>query len=116
MEKQKNYGEVSKESGLEIKTEALPLYNFERMHRHFNNTEIMVINLRKMAFKYLRTTIVYHNYEQEVKNSFSLRNSCSHSVQVIMPHRILDKNMEIKIYKTTILPVVCMDVKFGLSA
>jgi hypothetical protein len=102
MKKQKSYGEVSKETGPEIKTEALPLYDLERMHKPFL-IQIMAINLRKTAFKYLRMTTVYHNYEQEIKSSFSLRNACSHSVQVLMPYRILDKNIEIKIYKTPIL-------------
>jgi hypothetical protein len=76
----------------------------------------MVINIGKMAFKYLRRTIENQNYKHEVKNSFNLRNACNHSVPDLMLHRNLYKNMEIKINKTTILPVVCVGVIFGLSA
>ena len=40
-------------------------------------------------------------------------NACYHSVQKLLSSRLLSKNLKIKIYRTVILPVVCMGVKLG---
>jgi hypothetical protein len=41
-------------------------------------------------------------------------NACYHSVQNLLSSRLLSKNINIRIYKTIILPVVLYGVKLGL--
>jgi len=41
------------------------------------------------------------------------RNACYHSVQDLSSSSLLSKNLKINIYRTIILPVVFMGVKFG---
>ena len=65
-------------------------------------------------FKYLGTTLTNQNFIQvEVKNRLSLGNACYHSVQKLLSPRLLYKNLKIKIYRTIILPFICMGVKVG---
>jgi hypothetical protein len=53
-------------------------------------------------FKYLGTTVTNQNLIQEViKRRLNSGNACYHSVQ-----NLLSKNLQIRIYKTIILPVV----------
>jgi len=40
-------------------------------------------------------------------------NACYHSEQNLLSSRLLSKNLKIKLYRTIILPVVCMGVKLG---
>jgi len=58
-------------------------------------------------FKYLGTTLTHQNsIPEETKSRLRLGNACYHSVQNILSSRLLSKNLKIKIYRTTILPVV----------
>jgi hypothetical protein len=58
-------------------------------------------------FKYLRTTLTDLIYmHQEIKSRLNLGNACYHSVQNLQSSRLLSRNLKVKIYKTTILPVV----------
>jgi hypothetical protein len=54
-------------------------------------------------FKYLGTTLTDQNYMHEEINS---RLNSGNSVQSLLSSRLLCRNLKIKIYKTTILPVV----------
>jgi hypothetical protein len=66
-------------------------------------------------FKYLGTTATNQNLTQEqIKRRLNSGNACYHSVQNVLSSRLLSKNLKIRIYKTIILPVFCMGVKFGL--
>jgi hypothetical protein len=56
-------------------------------------------------FRYLRT-ISYQNLIQEEIKRLNSGNACYHSVQNLLSSCLLSKNIEIKIYKTTILYVV----------
>jgi hypothetical protein len=47
--------------------------------------------------KYLGTTLTDHN---------CMQNACYHSVQSLLSSRLLSRNIKVKTYKTTILPVV----------
>jgi len=62
---------------------------------------------RVEEFKYLGTALTIQNYiREEIKSGLSSGNACYHSVQNLLSSRLLSKNLKIKIYRTTILPVV----------
>jgi len=51
----------------------------------------------------LGTNLTYQNsIPEEIKSRLRLKNACYHSVS----SRLLSKNLEIKIYRTIILPIV----------
>jgi hypothetical protein len=43
---------------------------------------------------------------EEIKSRKNSGNACYHSVQSLLPSRLLSRNVKVKIYKTIILPVV----------
>jgi hypothetical protein len=58
-------------------------------------------------FNYLGTTLTNQNSIQEdVKSRLKLGNACYYSVQNRLSSRLLSKNFKIRIYRTTILPIV----------
>jgi len=62
---------------------------------------------RVEAFKYLGTTLTNQNsIAEEIKSRLNSGNACYHSVQNLLFSRVLSKNLNIKIYRTVILPVV----------
>jgi len=66
------------------------------------------------VFKYLGTTLTHQNpIPEEIKIRLKSGNACYHSVLNLLSSRLLSKNLKIKIYRTIILPVVCMGVKLG---
>jgi hypothetical protein len=57
--------------------------------------------------KYLGTTVTNQNLiQEETKRRLNSGNVCYHSVQNLLSSRLLSKNVKVRIYKTTILPVV----------
>jgi hypothetical protein len=44
--------------------------------------------------------------QEEIKNRLNSWNACCHSVQSLLSSRLLSRNVKVKIYKTTILPVI----------
>jgi hypothetical protein len=44
--------------------------------------------------------------QEEIKSRLNSGNACYHSVQSILSSRLFSKNVKVKIYKTTILPVI----------
>jgi len=69
---------------------------------------------RVEEFKYLGTTLTNHNsIAEEIKSRLRSGNVCYYSVQNLLSSRMLSKNLKIKIYRTIILPFVCMGVKLG---
>jgi len=58
-------------------------------------------------FKYLGTTVTNRTciYE-EIKSRLNSGNAGSHSVQSYLSFRLLSKNLNIKMYKTVIFPVI----------
>jgi hypothetical protein len=58
-------------------------------------------------FKYLGTTLVKQNsIQEEVQSRLKLGNAHYHLVPNLLSSSLLSKNMNIKIYRTIILPVV----------
>jgi len=71
---------------------------------------------RVEQFKYLGTTLRNQNsIQEEIKSRLNSANACCHSVQNLFSSNLLSKNINIKIYRTIILPVFCMGVKLGRS-
>ena len=69
---------------------------------------------RMEQFKYLGTALTNQNsIAEEIKSRLRSGNACYHSVQNRLSSRLLSKNLKIKIYRTIILPVVCMGLKLG---
>jgi hypothetical protein len=65
-----------------------------------------------LKFKYLGTTLTALNYMREdIKTKLNSWNACYHSVQSPLSSRLLPRNVKVKIYKTTILPVVLYGCK-----
>jgi hypothetical protein len=57
--------------------------------------------------EYLRTTVTNQNLIQEkIKRRLDLGSSCYHSVQKLLSFRLLYKIINIRIYRTILLPVV----------
>jgi hypothetical protein len=58
-------------------------------------------------FKYLGTTLTDQNHtHEEIKSRLNSGNACYHSVQSLLSSCLLSRNLEVKICKTIILPVV----------
>jgi len=62
---------------------------------------------RMEEFKYLGTTLTIQNSTwEEIKSRLRSGNACYHSVQNLLSSSLLSRKLKIKIYRTTILPVV----------
>jgi len=62
---------------------------------------------RVEEFKYLRLTLTYENYIQElIKSILKTGNVCYNQTQNILSPSLVSKHVKIKIYRTIILPVV----------
>jgi hypothetical protein len=66
---------------------------------------------RVEELKYLGTAVTNQNsVQEEIKGGLKSGSACYHSVQNLLPSRLLSKNLKIKIYRTITLPVFCMGV------
>jgi hypothetical protein len=74
-------------------------------------------SFKNMAkFQHLGTTATNKNCIHEgIKRRLNSGNACYHSVQNLFFSHLLPKNLNVKIYRTTILPLICMGMKLGLS-
>jgi hypothetical protein len=58
-------------------------------------------------FKYLGTTLTNQNdIHDEIESRLNSGNACYYSVQNLLSSRLISKHLNIKIYRTVILPVV----------
>jgi len=61
---------------------------------------------RVEQFKCLETTLTDQNFiQKQIKSRLKSGNACYHSVKNLLSSSLLSKNTQIKIYRTTILPV-----------
>jgi hypothetical protein len=102
--------EASRDIGLEINAEKTKYMIMSRHPNSGQNQNIRTANesFEKVAkFKYLGMTLTNQNdIHDEVKNRFNLGNACYYSVQNLLSSHLISKNLNVKICKTVILPVV----------
>jgi hypothetical protein len=101
---------ASKEVGLEIYIEETKYMLLSRHQNAGQNRNIKITNRsfeNVSQFKCLGTTVTNENLiKEEIKKRLNSGNACYHSIQNLLPSRLLSKNLKIRIYKTIILPVV----------
>jgi hypothetical protein len=104
---------ASKKLGLEVNAEKTKYMLLSRHQNAGQNHNIKTggTSFENVAqFKYLGTAVTNQNLiEEEIKRRLNLGYACYHSVQNLLSSRLLSKNVEIRIYKTIILP----DIKGG---
>ena len=62
---------------------------------------------RVEEFKCLGTSLrIQNSIQEEIRSRLKSENACYHTVQNILSTSLLSKNLKIKIYRTTVLPVV----------
>jgi hypothetical protein len=78
--------------------------NAGRSHNiEFDNTSFEIVE----DLKYLGTILTNKNYiQKEIKSRLKSGNAVYHSVQKLLCSSLLPKSLNIKIYRTIILPVV----------
>ena len=101
---------ASKEIGLEVNVDKTK-YMIMSGDQNAGRSHTMRINIRSSEmveqFKYLGTTLTSQNsIQQEIKSKLKSGNACYYSVQNLLSSISLSKNINIKIYRTIILPVV----------
>jgi hypothetical protein len=102
--------DTSKETGLEVNSEKTK-YMFMSRHqtaRQSNYIRVTNKSFKKVAkFKYLGATLMDQNcIHEEIRSKLNSGNACYRAVQNLLSSHLLSRNVEIKIYKTIILPVV----------
>ena len=69
---------------------------------------------RAEEFKYLGTTLTNQNsIQEEIKSRLHSENAFYHLLRKFLSASLLSKNINIKMYRTIVLSVVCMSVKPG---
>ena len=101
---------ANKEIGLEVNADKTKYMVMSRDQDVGQSHTIKIDNSsveRVEGFKYLGTTLTDQNsIQEEIKSRLKLGNACYHAVQILLSSSLLSKNLKIKIYITTILPVV----------
>jgi hypothetical protein len=95
--------DASKEVGLEINVEKT-MYMLLSRHQNVGQNWDMKIANRSFEnvsqFKYLGTTVTNQNViQEEIKRRLNSGNACYHSVQNLLPSRLLSRNLKIRIYR-----------------
>ena len=108
---------ATKEIGLEVNADKTKYMVMSRDWNAGRGHSVQIDNSsieRVEEFKYLGTTLTDQNsIQEEIKGRLKSGNACYHSVQNLLSSRFLSKNLKIKIYRTIILPVICMGVNPG---
>jgi len=106
---------LSKETGLEVNGDKTKYTVMSRDQNAGQRHNIKIDNSYFESleeFKYLGTTLTNQNsIQEEIKSRVKSGNACYHLVQNFLSSSLISKNLEIKIYKTIILPVVLYGCK-----
>jgi hypothetical protein len=101
--------DAGKEAGLEVNSEKTK-YMLMSRKKAGQRQSIKIANRSfegVAKLKYLGTTLTDQNcMQEEIKSSLNSGNACYHLVQSLLSSRLLSRNVKVKTYKTTILPVV----------
>jgi hypothetical protein len=107
--------EASRDIGLEINAEKT---KYMIMSHHPNSGQNQNISIASESygnvakFKYLGMTLTNQNgIHDEIKRRLNSGNPCYYSVQNLLSSHLISKNLNIKIHKTAILPVVLYGCK-----
>jgi hypothetical protein len=102
--------DVSKEVGLEVNPEKTKYMLMSHSQKIGLKHSMKIVNrsFEDVAnFKYLGTTLTDQNcMHKEIKSRLNTGNACYHSVQSLLSSRLLSGQLKVKIYRTTILPIV----------
>ncbi|KAJ4447830.1 hypothetical protein ANN_09838 [Periplaneta americana] len=102
--------EVSKEIGLELNPEKTKYMIMSCDGNIVRNGNIKIGNLsfeEMEKFKYLGVTVTNINDTLEkIKQRINMGNACYYSVENLLSSSLLSENLQVRIYKTIILPVV----------
>jgi hypothetical protein len=105
-----DYKNTLPDCNIEINVEKTKYMLLSRQQNVGQNRDIRIANRSSenvSQFKYLRTTLTNQNLiQEETKRRLNSVNACYHSVQNLLSSRLLSKNLQIRTYKTIILPVV----------
>jgi hypothetical protein len=101
---------ASKEVGLEVNPEKIKYMLMSGSQKVGQKHSIKIANrsFEDVAkLKYLGTTLTDQNHmHEEIKSGLNSGKACYHSVQSLLSSHLFSRNFEVKIYKTTTLPVV----------
>jgi hypothetical protein len=100
--------DTTKEVGLEVNPEKTKYMSRSQKVGQGHSIKIANRSFAYVAkFKYLGTTLTDQNHMHEkIKSRLNSGNASCHSVQSLLSSRLLSRKLKVKIYKTTILPVV----------
>jgi hypothetical protein len=102
--------DASMEFGLEVNLEKTKYMLMSRSQKIVQMHSMKIVNrsFEDVAkFRYLGTTLTYQNCtHEEIKSRRNSGNACYHSVRSLLSSCLLSRNVKVKMYKTTILPVV----------
>jgi hypothetical protein len=107
--------DACKEVVLEVNPEKTKYILVSHCHKvgQRQSIKIVIRSFEVVAkLKYLRTILTDQNIMNEEIES---RLNSGNSVQGLLSCRLLSRNLKVKVYKTTILPIVCTGVKLSLS-
>jgi hypothetical protein len=97
-------------NGLEINVEKTKYMLLSHHQNVRKNRNIKIANRsfeNVSQFKYLGMTVTNQNLiQEEIRRRLNSGNACYHSVQNLLSSCLLLKNVNIRIYKTIILPVI----------
>jgi hypothetical protein len=101
---------ATKEIGLEVNADNTKYMVMCRDQNAERNLNIITDNVsfeRVEEFKYLRTPLTNKNFiQEELEIRLKLGNAYYYSVQNLLSSGFLSKNLKIRIYRSTIMPVV----------
>jgi uncharacterized membrane-anchored protein len=102
--------DASKDVDLEVNVEKTKYILVSRDQNADQDLDIKIRNRsfeNVFQFKYLGTTVTNQILiQEEFKRRLNSGNACYHSVQNLLCSRLLSRNVNIRLYKTVILPVV----------